>query len=1055
MLCPAPACRPRLSTTLRTTLCLLLGGLLAWMQAGAADLIPYGTAAGDTALVKGDDTIQNISWVGQGPGGSTLVLNFAGKSYTGVWLNNNGCLSFSAGISSYSPVKFPLTLDILAPLWCDVDTRAADGGTVWYRTEQNAAALAQISSQITSHVPTAAGFQATFAFVATWDHVGYYNLKSDKLNTFQAVIASNGLQSYVMFLYADNGINWLVGDASNNLYPAAGIDAGDGVAYYNHPLTCTAGLTTLPTLTNTTPSVPGLYIFRIDGSTIPEVPAAPTTGTATASNSQGNWSVGVSPWTGDATVWRNGFNAIWGGTARSVSLSYLTANNFQINTSGLTFFGSAGTGLQFNQLQFAAPTDEVIFSSSAVIVPHAANAVTQGTLRFRDSTTLVALGTGTINGGTIYLRNAARLLSYSADAITSQTALVFDSSFGSPGGTLDLRGLGATAGTLNSVGTGGVITNSGATPAAVTVAGAGASDFRGQIVDGTAATALTKSGTGTLTLYGTSTYTGPTSISAGTLRLGAAAALPAASVVGLSAGATLDLNGYAHTFPASTGGGTLALGTGTATYNLMADASMNTVLSGTGGFVKTGSAVLTLAAASSHTGPTTLSGGTLRLGVNDALATCSAVFLNSNATLDLNGHDQTVTNLDSYNAGTSQFDSSTVVLGGARLKSVAAVTNNWTGNVTGTGTFEKSGPEPMHWLWGSSSFSGALVITQGVLSADAVNVLSPNAAVSVADGATLWLGGASQTVAGLSGAGAVSLGTATLTVNQSADSTHSGTLSTTGTLVKNGGGLLNLSGTVSGGGAIQVNAGELGVNGPCSSSVSVGAGARLSGAGSISAAASVAAGGTVAPGANGVGTLTTGPLALAGTYACQLSGTDADKIAVNGDLDLTGATLVLTGTATASPVVIATYTGTLTGGFAQVPAPFSVDYSTPGQVRLVVANYYTTWAATHQLAGSPTADSDHDGTPNLLEYALNLNPAAPDAPPSPISGLVVSFSKNAQAIANRDLRYIIETSADLITWTAAVTQGPDDPGYTSPTISHTLPQGQAKVFARLRVEFVP
>ncbi|MBB5031428.1 nidogen-like domain-containing protein [Prosthecobacter vanneervenii] len=811
MPCPAPACRLPLSPALHFIPCLLLWQIcLLSGAAGAADLFPYGTAAGDTAMGKSDDASELIAWTGQGPGGSNPTLKIASTRSSSIYVNNNGCLSFGQAISSYSASLFPYSsTPIIAPLWCDVDTRGVGGGTVWYRVEQDAADLAQISTLITSRVPTAAGFQATFAFIATWDHVGYYAQKVDKLNTFQAVVVTNGVTCYALFLYPENGVNWLLADATGTRYPCMGLDAGNNAAYYNHPLSCTAGLTALPTLSNTTPATPGLFIYRIDDSTIPEVPAAPTTGTVTADASLTRWVEGTGIWTGDATVWRSGFNAIFNSPARNLAMTDIVANNLQLNGSGF----SLGGNLQFNGLQFASPTDEVVISSTSVMTPRAQNAITQGRLTFRDSATLVAIGTGTINGGTINLRHTSRVVSYSADAITSQTALIFDSSFSGIGGTLDLRGIGATVGTINSVSTGGLITNSGSAVAALNVAGAGSSDFRGQIVNGTAASALTKSGAGMLTLYGTNTYTGPTTISAGTLRLAAAPALPAASVVTLSAGATLDLGGYAHTFPASTGDGTLAMGAGTATYNLTADATMNTVLSGTGGFVKTGSAVLTLNAATSHTGPTTISAGTLRLGVNDALATCSAVFLNGNATLDLNGHDQTVTNLDSYNAGTSQFDSGTVVLGGARLKNVAAVTNNWAGSITGTGTFEKSGPEPMHWLWGSSSFSGALVITQGVLSADAVNVLSPNAGVAVASGATLWLGGASQTVGALSGAGAVAIGAGcTFTVGAGdASGEFSGSLSGTGALAKTGTGTQTLSGSSSFTGFTYVLGGTLGV----------------------------------------------------------------------------------------------------------------------------------------------------------------------------------------------------------------------------------------------------
>ncbi|HQA39075.1 MAG TPA: autotransporter-associated beta strand repeat-containing protein, partial [Kiritimatiellia bacterium] len=70
---------------------------------------------------------------------------------------------------------------------------------------------------------------------------------------------------------------------------------------------------------------------------------------------------------------------------------------------------------------------------------------------------------------------------------------------------------------------------------------------------------LTKSGTGTLTVSGANTYTGATTVAAGTLKLGAAQALPDSTPVAL-AGGTLDLNGATVT-NALSGSGTLANGT--------------------------------------------------------------------------------------------------------------------------------------------------------------------------------------------------------------------------------------------------------------------------------------------------------------------------------------------------------------------------------------------------------------------------------------------------------------------------------------------------------------
>ena len=78
--------------------------------------------------------------------------------------------------------------------------------------------------------------------------------------------------------------------------------------------------------------------------------------------------------------------------------------------------------------------------------------------------------------------------------------------------------------------------------------------------------------------------------------------------------------------------------------------------------------------------------------------------------------------------------------------------------------------------------------------------------------------------------------------------------------------------------------------------------------------------------------------------------------------------------------MIATYTGTLSGTFTASPAlptGYILDYSTTGEIRLVKTGYGT-WAAANGVTGGEYGDSDHDGIPNLVEYALNLNPAASD-----------------------------------------------------------------------------
>jgi len=84
------------------------------------------------------------------------------------------------------------------------------------------------------------------------------------------------------------------------------------------------------------------------------------------------------------------------------------------------------------------------------------------------------------------------------------------------------------------------------------------------------------------------------------------------------------------------------------------DITMNGVLSGLG-FTKTGDGVLTLSATNTYTGTTAVQVGTLRLGVDTAIPSGSAVTLTTGSTLDLAGFDASAASL----AGTGTLKVST------------------------------------------------------------------------------------------------------------------------------------------------------------------------------------------------------------------------------------------------------------------------------------------------------------------------------------------------------------------------------------------------------------
>ena len=125
-------------------------------------------------------------------------------------------------------------------------------------------------------------FTATSAFVATWDHVGYFSSHIDKLNTFQVVLTTDGVQSFVIFHYLDNGMQWEAGDADGGVggfipiggtgtSATAGFDAGDNVNFSTIPGSLMPGISTL--LHNgSNVSVPGQWVFQVNTNVVSSPP---------------------------------------------------------------------------------------------------------------------------------------------------------------------------------------------------------------------------------------------------------------------------------------------------------------------------------------------------------------------------------------------------------------------------------------------------------------------------------------------------------------------------------------------------------------------------------------------------------------------------------------------------------------------------------------------------------------------------------------------------------------------------------------------------------------
>ena len=219
----------------------------------------------------------------------------------------------------------------------------------------------------------------------------------------------------------------------------------------------------------------------------------------------------------------------------------------------------------------------------------------------------------------------------------------------------------------------------------------------------------------------------------------------------------------------------------------------------------------------------------------------------------------------------------------------------------------------------------------GFIVAEQPNQFGPNTVINftATNGhAEVALYGNNQTIAGLTtvndltvlqnshGAVGAATANAVLTINQSFNSSYSGYIrDNTGNdatklgITKSGNGKLALSGTnLTYTGSTTINGGTLEVNGAISgSSFFVDNGGTLAGTGSTGPVIAYS-GGKIAPG-NSPGILTTGTLFMdtGSTLALELNGTilgtDYDQLSVNGTVNITGATLSLSGTYLTAPTI--------------------------------------------------------------------------------------------------------------------------------------------------------
>ena len=376
---------------------------------------------------------------------------------------------------------------------------------------------------------------------------------------------------------------------------------------------------------------------------------------------------------GNATLDLNGNNQTIGGLTKLVTTNSATVTNSSTTKlSTLTLNVAASDG----GIYTGSYTYSGAITGNLALVKNGSGAETlTGTNTYTGGTT--------INAGTLYLGGVSSLGVGSNPNGTDATVTL-------NGGTLDLNGNANIAVGLFS-GSGGTLTDSGNTPGTTvfSVASSSSGTFAGSINDGSTRTiAFKKDGSGTLTLSGTSTYTGMTEIFGGALDVQNASALGSASktapdivysgaALQLDTGVTVDsqsltLNGNgisnagalrsvagtnawngSVTLASSSrinsdAGSALTLGSGVSGSNVDLNVGgagktviSSTVALGAGNFIADGSGTVVLAGANSSSGTTTVQSGTLQVGDSGTGQTgTGAVSVQSGATLVGTGYVQ-------------------------------------------------------------------------------------------------------------------------------------------------------------------------------------------------------------------------------------------------------------------------------------------------------------------------------------------------------------------------------------------------------------------------------
>ncbi|XP_064388044.1 uncharacterized protein LOC135336225 isoform X3 [Halichondria panicea] len=213
-------------------------------------------------LTNTDDGCSSLIYINSG-------LPYGSKSETSLRVCANGAISIGTEhFNFFSPSRFPSSSsqisssNVLAPYWNDHDLRG-DGSSINYKVytrEQGSrvsdAKLDAISRLISNKEELS--FSGIWMLVAEWNGAPAYPFNTDKppRNTYQAVVVTDGTQTFAVYTYNCEQLEWESGQGSS-VYSVIGYNINDGNSLFssvnpfmNHPLSRSKGVRSVACMNN-------------------------------------------------------------------------------------------------------------------------------------------------------------------------------------------------------------------------------------------------------------------------------------------------------------------------------------------------------------------------------------------------------------------------------------------------------------------------------------------------------------------------------------------------------------------------------------------------------------------------------------------------------------------------------------------------------------------------------------------------------------------------------------------------------------------------------------